>query len=37
MRLKTSNWFVCKVNYKRQCENGLLAKVNEMYVLEAVS
>ena len=37
MRIKTSNWFVCKVNYERQCENGLLAKVSEMYVLEAVS
>lgn len=37
MRTKTSNWFVCKVNYERQRENGLFAKVNEMYVLEAVS
>ena len=37
MTTKTSQWFECKVRYDQMQENGLLKKVTEQYVVEALS
>lgn len=37
MTTKTSQWFECKVRYEQTQETGLLKKVTEQYVVEALS
>ena len=37
MRSKTAIWFVCKIRYEKTMEDGLLKKVNEVYVIDALS
>ena len=37
MRSKQATWFECKVQFDQMQENGLLKKVTEMYVVNAVS
>lgn len=37
MKTKTSQWFECKVRYDQVQETGLLKKVTEQYVVEALS
>lgn len=37
MRSRTANWFVCKVRYEKTMEDGLLKKVMETYVVDALS
>ena len=37
MKTKTSQWFECRVRYDQTQENGLLKKVTEQYVVEALS
>lgn len=37
MRSKTSEWFTCKVRYEKMMEDGLVKKVTEAYVVEALS
>ena len=37
MKTRTSQWFECKVRYAKMQENGLLKKVTEQYVVEALS
>lgn len=32
-----ANWFECKVHYDKMMENGLLKKVNEPYLVDALS
>ena len=32
-----ANWFECKVKYDKMMENGLLKKVNEPYLVDALS
>lgn len=37
MRSKTSNWFQTKVRYEKTMEDGLVKKVTELYVVDALS
>lgn len=37
MRSRTANWFECTVRYERQMEDGMQKKVNELYVVDALS
>ena len=37
MRSKTSNWFICKIRYAKVQEDGVQRKVQESYVVDAVS
>ena len=37
MRSKTAIWFECKIRYEKTMEDGLLKKVNEVYVIDALS
>lgn len=37
MKTRTSQWYECKVRYDKMQENGLLKKVTEQYVVEALS
>lgn len=37
MRSRTANWFECTVRYERQMEDGMPKKVNELYVVDALS
>ncbi len=32
-----ANWFECKVRYDKMMENGLVKKVNEPYLVDALS
>jgi len=37
MRTRTANWFVCRVSYEKTMDDGLLKKVKELYVVDALS
>ena len=37
MRSRTAIWFECKIRYEKAMEDGLLKKVNEVYVIDALS
>ena len=37
MKSRTANWFECTVRYERQMEDGMTKKVNELYVVDALS
>jgi len=37
MRSRTANWFECKIRYEKQMEDGTQKKVNETYVVDALS
>ena len=37
MRSRTATWFVCKVKYEKVQEDGLVKKVSEQYVVDAIS
>ena len=37
MRSRTANWYECTVRYERQMEDGMTKKVNELYVVDALS
>ena len=37
MRSKTATWFECKIRYEKVMEDGLQKKVNENYVVDALS
>ena len=37
MKSRTANWFECTVRYERQMEDGMTKKVNELYVVDAMS
>lgn len=37
MRSRTSNWFQTKIRYEKVVEDGLLKKVTELYVVDAMS
>lgn len=37
MRSKTAIWFECKIRYEKTMEDGQLKKVNEVYVIDALS
>ena len=37
MRSRTANWFECKIAYEKVMEDGLQKKVNENYVVDALS
>jgi hypothetical protein len=37
MRSKTANWFICKIRYEKVQEDGVQRKVQESYVVDAVS
>lgn len=37
MRSKTAMWFECKIRYEKVMEDGLPKKVNEVYVIDALS
>ena len=37
MRSKTAIWFECKIRYEKTMEDGLMKKVNEVYVIDALS
>ena len=37
MRRRTAIWFECKIRYEKTMEEGLLKKVNEVYVIDALS
>ena len=37
MRSKTAIWFECKIRYEKVMEDGTLKKVNEVYVIDALS
>ena len=37
MRSRTANWYECTVRYERQIEDGMTKKVNELYVVDALS
>ena len=37
MRSKIAIWFECKIRYEKTMEDGLLKKVNEVYVIDALS
>lgn len=33
----TNNWFECKIRYKKVMENGMIKKVTELYLIDALS
>ena len=37
MRSRTATWFECKIRYEKTMEDGLPKKVNEVYVIDALS
>ena len=37
MRSRTATWFECKIRYEKVMEDGLQKKVNESYVVDALS
>ena len=37
MRSRTATWFECKIRYEKIMEDGTPKKVNEMYVIDALS
>lgn len=37
MRSRTAQWFECKIQYEKTMEDGLQKKVNEVYVVDALS
>ena len=37
MRIRTANWFLCKIRYEKTMEDGLQKKVTEQYVVDAMS
>lgn len=37
MRLRSANWFECKIRYEKVMEDGLQKKVTENYVVDALS
>ena len=37
MRSRTATWFECKIRYEKTMEDGLPKKVNEIYVIDALS
>ena len=37
MRSRTASWFECKIRYEKVMEDGLQKKVNENYVVDALS
>ena len=37
MRSRTANWFECKIRYEKIMEDGLMKKVTEAYVVDALS
>ena len=37
MRSRTSTWFECKIRFEKKMEDGLQKKVNEAYVVDALS
>ena len=37
MRSRTAMWFECKIRYEKETEDGLQKKVNENYVVDALS
>ncbi|MBR0388875.1 MAG: DUF4494 domain-containing protein, partial [Prevotella sp.] len=37
MRSRTATWFECKIRYEKVTEDGLQKKVNENYVVDALS
>ena len=37
MRSRTAMWFECKIRYEKIMEDGLPKKINEVYVVEALS
>lgn len=37
MRSRTAQWFECKIQYEKTMEDGLQKKVNESYVIDALS
>jgi len=37
MRSRTALWFECKIQYEKTMEDGLQKKVNEVYVVDALS
>lgn len=37
MRSRTATWFECKIRYEKIMEDGLPKKVNEVYVIDALS
>lgn len=37
MRSRTAIWFECKIRYEKTMEDGLPKKVNEVYVIDALS
>lgn len=37
MRSRTANWFECKIRYEKTMEDGLMKKVTESYVVDALT
>ena len=37
MKSRTANWFECTVRYDRQMEDGMMKKISELYVVDALS
>ena len=37
MRSRTATWFECKIRYEKTMEDGLPKKVNEVYIIDALS
>ena len=37
MRSRTAMWFECKIRYEKIMEDGLPKKINEVYVVDALS
>lgn len=37
MKQRTATWFICKVNIEKTMEDGLVKKVTEQYVVDALS
>ena len=37
MRSRTATWFECKIRYEKTMEDGLPKKMNEVYVIDALS
>ena len=37
MRSKTSNWFVCRIAYDKQTEDGITKKVKQQHVVQAIN
>ncbi len=37
MRTLTADWFLCRIGYEKTMEDGLMKKVREQYVVDAIS